>query len=130
MYLGPIDFLPPCIGNRPSLAIRHEQSVLLTGISNFPSDAMYHPADILLVAIYHPDDILIYLSHRAQLSSNDALLRALSLIHAIVIFMTFHDQLFSMVSVPIKFNYEINIDMFMRIHFVNGCESTNYIHLE
>ena len=28
------------------------QSVLLTGISNFPSDAMYHPDDTLLIAIY------------------------------------------------------------------------------
>ena len=35
-----------------------KQSELLTGISNFPLDAMHHPDDTLTIALYHPDDTL------------------------------------------------------------------------
>ena len=34
------------------------QSVPVTEISKFPSDAIHHPDDVLPIAIYHPDDML------------------------------------------------------------------------
>ena len=44
------------------LCLSHLQSVLLTGISNFPPDAMYHPDDTLLNDTLHPDDTQQYIA--------------------------------------------------------------------